>query len=62
MVGRGVRGGCGVVVYQCNCHFRSYSLHFSKFIQIYFTRKQTKYENTRSLPFSYDMKMASDSY
>ena len=39
-----------------------YSIHFSEFITMCFTRKQTKQENTPSLPFLYYTKLAADSY
>ena len=38
-----------------------YPIHFSEFITMSFVRKQTKHENTPSLPFLYDTKMATDS-
>ena len=34
-------------------HYLPYSIHFSEFMPIYFTRKQTKHENTQSPPFSW---------
>ena len=37
-----------------------YSLRFSEFMPISFTRKRTKHENTRSPPFSYHTKRAAD--
>ena len=46
------------MVYRCDCRFLLYSLHFSEFMLIFFTRKRTKHENTRSPPFLYDTKMA----
>ena len=49
-----------MVVYESDCHYLLYSIHFSEFMPISFTRKQTKYGNTRSPPFSYDMKMAAN--
>ena len=39
-----------------------YSIHFSEFIPVSFTRKQAKHKNTQSLPFSYDAKMAANGY
>ena len=50
------------VVYRSDCRYLSYSIHFSEFMPIIFMRKQTKHENTLSLPFSYGTKMAVDSY
>ena len=42
---------CGLWV----CRYLPYSIHFSEFMPIiFFTRKRTKHENTRSPPFSYD--------
>ena len=35
---------------------------FSEFVPIFFTRKRTKYEDTRCPPFSYDTKMAAEGY
>ena len=40
------------------CHIQYTFLSLS----IFFTRKRTKHENTRSPPFSYDTKMAADGY
>ena len=43
------------------CRYLSCSIHFSEFMPIFFfTRKRTKHENPRSLPFSYHTKMAAD--
>ena len=38
------------------CHIQ----YTSEFMPIFFTRKRTKHENTRSPPLSYDTKMAAD--
>ena len=43
--------GCG-----SDCRYLPYSIHFSEFMSILSARKQSKHENTRSLPFSYDTK------
>ena len=52
--------GAHVVVYRSDCRYLPYSMHFSEFMSIFFTRKRTKHENTRSPPFSYDTKMAAE--
>ena len=39
------------MVYRCDCRFLLYSLHFSEFMLVFFTRKRTKHEHTRSPPF-----------
>ena len=36
--------------------------HFSEFMSVLFMRTLTKHENTQSLPFSYDRKMAANSF
>ena len=41
-----------------DCRYLPYPKLFSEFTPMFFTRKRTKRENTRSPPFSYDMKMA----
>ena len=41
---------CGLSIWRC---YLPYSIHFSEFMPISFTRKQEKYENARSLPFLY---------
>ena len=40
------------MVYRCDCRYLPYSIHLSEFMSIFFTRKRTKHENTRSPPFS----------
>ena len=47
-----------VVIYRSDCRYLPHSIHFSEFMPIYFTRKWTKHENTRSPPFSYDTEIA----
>ena len=54
--------GAHVVVYRSNCRYLAYSIHISEFMPIFFRRKRTKHENTRSPLFSYDTKMAADDY
>ena len=43
------------MVYQSDCRYLPYSIHFSEFMPIFF-------KNTRSPPFSYETKMAADGY
>ena len=51
-----------VVVYRSYCRYLLYSVHFSEFMPIFFTRKRKKkQENTRP-PFFYDTKMAAEGY
>ena len=50
------------MVYRSDCCYLPYSIHFSEFMPILFTRKQTKHGNAQSSPFSYNMKMAVDGY
>ena len=52
--------GAHVVVYRSDCCCLSRSIHYSEFMQIFFTRKQTKHENIP--PFSYDTKLGDDSW
>ena len=40
-----------VVIYRSDCRYLPHSIHFSEFMPIYFTRKWTKHENTRSAIF-----------
>ena len=51
-----------VGVCQSARHHLPYSIHFSEFMSIFFTIKRTKHTNIWSLPFSYDMKTATDGY
>ena len=46
------------MVYRSDFRYLPYPMHFSEFMPISFSRKQTKHENTQSLPFSYLIKMA----
>ena len=39
------------MVYRSDCRYLPYSLHFSEFMLIFFTRKRKKHEKTRSVPF-----------
>ena len=50
------------MVYRSDCRYLTYSIYFSEFMPIVFTRKRTKHENTRSPPFWYHTKMVADGY
>ena len=46
-----------------HCQYLPYSIHFSEFMAIFFSRENGQSTNNiRSLPFLYDMKMSAEGY
>ena len=52
--------GAHVVVYPCDCHYLPYSIHLSEVKPFFFHEKVDK--KRKYSKFSFDMKMAADSY